>query len=104
MKKTKDHIKKGACHNCDGGDVQWIATESGMGYEAAKCLACGCMMHTQFMCQGNVCEWHDHCKECGAELCMCCYDGNCYVCDKIFSSQGAAQQATFFGSEYIDGW
>lgn len=113
---VEGYIKPDGCTvNCrEGGDVVWIRTKDGYGWEKAYCIKCGNMHHTQFMCQLNCCEHHDHCKECGAELCMCCNDGMCYVCNfdpetelprkPIFSSQGDAQQALMFGSRYIDTW
>ncbi len=120
---VEGYIKPNGCQaSCEeGGDVVWIRSEHG--WEKAYCIKCGIMHHTQFMCQLNCCEYHEHCKDCGAELCMCCFDGNCYVCNlhedddidsdtygdiikgkPIFSSQATAQRATFFGSRFIDGW
>ena len=108
-------IKKEGCYKC-GADCEWIATPKDewmelngkvvKGWEVAHCVdkKCGVKMHFQFMCQGNVCEWHEHCKKCGSELCMACYDGECYTCANIFEDQGDAQMATMFGSKYIVGW
>jgi len=106
------YIKPNSCNVCEeGGDVVWIRSE--YGWEKAYCIKCGRMQHTLFMCMLNCCEWHEHCEDCGSELCMCCFDGMCYVCNRdddgeqqksIFSSQAEAQQTTMFGSRYIDTW
>lgn len=75
----KPKIKTNSCPKC-GGDVNWypayhIDQSSGSlieteGYSLAQCTVCQVVTHTgSKLCQGNVCEWHELCINCGEEIC-----------------------------------